>query len=790
MTLNVPADYTNRWKCEPGRAILAVRGGGAMAVAPRGPLRIWRVHITRPGVHARLLSPGGLVLACVVLAGLAVRLAWWYGIVNVDPYAYADSAASIARWQTAFDPDLVGSLYYTQYIRFSLTIPAAVLYRFFGPGEGVSTIAPIAASLGTAVVAYRLAARPGGTAAGLVAASLAAFFPLAVVNSTQFLPDTMMTFFASLAMLAYIEGLAPGRSRRGRVLCFFLVGAAWALAFYGRPTAVALAIPFAALFALRRPWRLEVLAGVPGAAVVVLGVQLLLLSLGGTLFEDLHTLLTEGRGHAPGALQYSDVDFSYARYLWQDPMFLPLTLFAGGTIALGVIGGRHSLPRWPAFELGVLAVGQYLYFEFLMRLPGLYSWWKEPRYAMSMLVPLFALAGVCVAAWLRALPPSARAAAGMWVAGALALYGVLGIDAVREDHAAWQQQRVGRVEEELADFLAGYPAVPVFTWNDDMARYLSFYTGLDDATVYDRAHNRGAVRNRFDPAGRSLVTPGAFVLVDPGQDLDGLATKVPAHWTRAWERGRLVLYRVPPLAPAPPAAAAGIAVQAARAFPQQHVLVLVTLPEAANGLRAGEFGFACGVDAPTGQPARVLERTLPAGTRAFAVDLPVDTLVDGVLCAPLFRLAGDEAWLRGEPVAVPAVRVAEPEHAFTVDRDLERSRESGWFRFDQPEFGDGGGAIAIEPWRPLTMTVDPVPAGSYQLQLRVYDYSGGGANRVLVSFGGVEREASWGSGSGGVITVTVDLPGTAGGDRIVVTPLEAGQDAILIDRAVLTAAPP
>ena len=163
--------------------------------------------------------------------------------------------------------------------------------------------------------------------------------------------------------------------------------------------------------------------------------------------------------------------------------------------------------------------------------------------------------------------------------------------------------------------------------------------------------------------------------------------------------------------------------------------------------------------------------------------------MDGVRCAPLFRYAGDDAWLRGVPIPVPAVRVAEPERAFTVDRDLERSRESGWFRFDQPEFGAGGAAIAIEPWRPLTMTFDPVPAGSYQLQLRVYDYSGGGVNRVRVSFGGVEREVAWGGGPAGVITVPVDLPGTAGGNRVVVTPLEAGQDAILIDRAVLAAAP-
>jgi len=270
---------------------------------------------------------------------------------------------------------------------------------------------------------------------------------------------------------------------------------------------------------------------------------MLLLSLGGSPFEDLHTLLTEGRGDAPGALHYTDIDFSYARYLARDPTFLPFTVLAAGAIVLGLWAGRWPRSR-RMYELAAFVLGQYLYFEFLMRLPGLASWWKEPRYAMSMFVPAFALVGIAVATWLRSLTPRSASTAMAWVVGALALYAALAVDVVRDDHAAWDRMRVGRTEAGLAAFLAGQPTVPVYTWNDDIARYLSFHVGLEHATVYDRAHDRGLVRNRFDPEGRSLVAPGSFVLVEAGQEASGM-TAVPSAWSLVLEAGNLRLYRVP-----------------------------------------------------------------------------------------------------------------------------------------------------------------------------------------------------------------------------------------------------
>ena len=92
-------------------------------------------------------------LAAILSLGLAVRVVFWYGLVNVDPYAYADAAESVARQQPVFDPDIIGALYYTQYLRLSLVVPAAIGYAGWGPGEVQSIAFPIACSLATGLIA-------------------------------------------------------------------------------------------------------------------------------------------------------------------------------------------------------------------------------------------------------------------------------------------------------------------------------------------------------------------------------------------------------------------------------------------------------------------------------------------------------------------------------------------------------------------------------------------------------------------------------------------------------------
>ncbi|MBA4182040.1 MAG: hypothetical protein C0506_15730 [Anaerolinea sp.] len=516
-----------------------------MAGQMRSRYRHWfgRARKLRPAEHASVAVALGLILA----AGLLLRIVFWYGLVTVDPYAYADSAASIARWKPVFDPDIVGNLYYTQYTRLSLTVPTALLYRLFGPGEVVSTVVPIGASLGIALIAFSMAFRVAGSRAGLVAAFLACVFPLNVINSTQFLPDTMMAFFTGLTMLLFLSGFQSHTPRR-RVLLYFATGVVWALAFYAKQTAVAVAIPFAVLVVIRRRFHFQLGAGVPGALLVVAAVQVLLMNLGGAFLEDIRTVITEGRTVQPGALGYTDLDLSYIRDLVSDPMFLPTTiLFGVGLVAILAAEGWRGFVKGDAFPLVVLVAGQYLYFEFLMRLPSLYSWWKEPRYVLSMLIPMFALAGIGLSRWPGLLSGGGRRAAGLYVAGGLLFAFGVTLSTVRDDHTYWRANRIDAVAIELADAIEREPPATVFTWDDDLARYLSFHLGLDRTTVYERTRNEGLVRNRFDPKeGHDLVEPGSLVVVNEGQDQPGLVTAVPESWQQVWEKpGVLKLYRVP-----------------------------------------------------------------------------------------------------------------------------------------------------------------------------------------------------------------------------------------------------
>jgi 4-amino-4-deoxy-L-arabinose transferase-like glycosyltransferase len=488
-----------------------------------------------------------LLLGAILAFGLCLRVVFWYGLVTVDPYAYADSAASIARAKPVFDPPIVGNLYYTQYTRLSLTVPAAVLYRLFGPGEVASTIVPIGASLGIAVVAFGLAARVAGSRAGLIAAFLACVFPVNVINSTQFLPDTMMAFFAGLTMLLFLIAF-DGQTRRRRVLLYFATGVAWALAFYGKQTSIVLFIPFGALVVARRRFHFELIAGIPGALLVVAGAQVLLMNLGGSFLQDIRTVISEGHNTQPGALRYTDLDLSYVNDLVRDRMFIPTTiLFGAGLVGIIVAEGWGGFVRGARFPLLVLVVGQYLYFEFLMRLPSLYSWWKEPRYILSMMIPMFALAGIGLSGWLDLLKGRAQGAAAVCLAGGLLVAAGVGVFTVRDDYDYWRVHRIDAVAIELADAIEREPPAVVFTWDDDLARYLSFHLGLDRTTAYERTRNEGLVRNRFDMKdGHELVEPGSLVVVNQGQDQPGLPTAVPPGWQQVWEKpGVVKLYSVP-----------------------------------------------------------------------------------------------------------------------------------------------------------------------------------------------------------------------------------------------------
>lgn len=744
-------------------------------------------------------QPAHLALGAVLLVGLVLRVVFWYGIVNVDPYAYADGAASIARGLPVYHPDIVGSIYFTQYVRLSLVVPAAALYWLFGPGEVVSTLFPIGCSLGIGVVAYFLAKRAADARAGVFAAFLAVIFPLNVINSTQFLPDTVMAFFSGLTMLLFLLAFEDERSRRDRALLYFAAGASWALAFYGRPTTVALAIPFGALVLLNWRFHLEWLAGVAGAFLVVGLMNVLMLSLGGEFLIDVRTILTEGRGSQPGALGYTDIDLTYARDLVRDPMFVPTTLLAalGLVVSVAKLGWR-GLVRSRLFAIVLLAVGQYIYFEQMMRLPGLYSWWKEPRYILSMMIPLFVLAGVGLSHWIALVSPRARYATAGYALGGLLFAGVVSVDTIRDDIAYWEKNRVDLLAAETARFLNSAGADAVYVWNDDFARYMSPTIGLDRTTYFERDQNRGVLRDRFVGDMRSNVQPGSYVVLLEGTNVWTKNTVAAPHWELAWEKpGKVQVFRVPetPVLPADatfePVVAAfsegkvsSAALSKSWAVPQEHIAVALGLERPLETPVSVTFATRC--EAEPNAPLREHERTLAAGQQVVTVDLPVDTLASATTCEMLLRTR-DGDWAALGRVQVPLILAVEPESQFTFDPDFERNKQSGWARVAQPFYSGGSAAVAIEPNRPLPLPIDHVPVGDYWADVAVYDYGTPGQNEAVLRLNGVETPFRWGGAEApGVVHIMVPLAGVPAGGDFKLEISRRAQDGIVVDSVVLT----
>lgn len=757
----------------------------------------WR---SQPPVKFRF-HPASAGLPAILLAALVLRIVYWYGLVNVDPYAYADAAASIARGLPVFDPDIVGGLYYTQYLRLSLIVPAAFFYKVFGAGEVQSTLFPIVCSLGSCVVAYFMALKvTRDQVAGLIAAFIVAVFPLMVINSTQFLPDTVMAFFSGATILVFWHGLdARDRSWKYRATTFAGAGVLWALAFYGRQTAVGLAVPLTGLVLQRRRIDPAMAGGVAGALTVAGLVSLLLTSLGGEPFEDIRTVVSEARATQPGALRYTDLDLSYARTFVRDEMFLPLmglVAFAGALIALSWRAATSE--RRDALSLAIIIAGQYIYFEFLMRLPSLYSWWKEPRYILSMVMPLAAWTGVGLVRW-KGLTGESRVAVHAYIGVALAFLLGFSLQSIRADHAYWEANRIDRLARDLAEVLARRNEAIVYVYNDDLARYLSFHAGLERTSFYERSNGRGYLQNRFDPEGHSRVTAGSLVIISPGQDVWSKTTAHFEHWNLLWSNNTgTTLWHVPEspsaMAMQPLHAQLDDDLTIVRAgisrtlvLPQEHIVLSVMVTNAAPGTRWARFGTRCGGRVSFPRQVEV------ANSTTLSLDLPVDSLPshEETDCEIVAQGAGASVTSLAS-VRVGALVAWEPEGGYSHDPGLERAKRSGWYRTDQPFFSGGGSVVAIEPWSDLTGAVARLPHGTeVWVDLGAYDYGDGGTNVVEIRLNGVSERLEWGSsGSPGLVHSAVALRDVPAGGELVSSLVQQGQAAATIDSVVISTVPP
>lgn len=204
------------------------------------------------------------ILLAILAAAFLAATAFPVPIQVMDELEYIRVAQDYARGSLPAE-----DTFYAR--RLGLLLPMAAAYRIFGDGEPVYRYIPMLAYLGNIGIAYHLARRAIGGRAGIFAAALAAVYPAAYWQST--VPNTDMVFafwlnLAFAALLAARERSDPRAAFRGGLAAGLLLGAA----YLTKIMAVA-AAPLIIFFAVRRPRRMPLLAGISAGFAAVFAAE-------------------------------------------------------------------------------------------------------------------------------------------------------------------------------------------------------------------------------------------------------------------------------------------------------------------------------------------------------------------------------------------------------------------------------------------------------------------------------------------------------------------------------------
>lgn len=223
-------------------AVLAARG-----------LAYARSHIRLS--HAKLWAwiLGGLVF----FIGLAARL-WVIRQIPVLPASDFETYYSLAEHLS--DGTLMGDgaallrAYVAQFphtIGFPLLL--APVFRLFGASVWVAQCVNLAFSMGSVILLYAIGRRIGGRGTGLIAMTLAAFWPSQVLYSTMVATEPSFSFLLLAAFWASQVALAPRDKPLLRIALLLLTGVLLGIAGGIRPTAVLMLIAIAAALVAAGP---------------------------------------------------------------------------------------------------------------------------------------------------------------------------------------------------------------------------------------------------------------------------------------------------------------------------------------------------------------------------------------------------------------------------------------------------------------------------------------------------------------------------------------------------------
>jgi len=170
-----------------------------------------------------------MLLIPILLLGLALRLWNFQGLHLSDDLDYA-----LRAWRLLHHGDLIYD--YDEgdegNVRIGTFAPVALTYRLFGINHFGLVAYPLAVSLLSIVIVYRLGRNLFGVAAGLTAATLLACYPLDVALASCLLPDVLLSGFSCLAFFMLLtadcgneQSDAPRLSAKWRYLvCGIVLG--------------------------------------------------------------------------------------------------------------------------------------------------------------------------------------------------------------------------------------------------------------------------------------------------------------------------------------------------------------------------------------------------------------------------------------------------------------------------------------------------------------------------------------------------------------------------------------
>ena len=135
----------------------------------------------------------------IILVNFVLKWQFFCSLVQADDFSYGVYSYTLFKgiWPWNMDMDF-------RMLRFGLMLPVRLVFYVLPPVEFAAVFYSMAASAGTIVLIYLIGSKIHGQNTGLLSAFVLATFPADVIFGTMILPDILVPFYLSAAVLAFL----------------------------------------------------------------------------------------------------------------------------------------------------------------------------------------------------------------------------------------------------------------------------------------------------------------------------------------------------------------------------------------------------------------------------------------------------------------------------------------------------------------------------------------------------------------------------------------------------------